>query len=100
MVQLTWAETAVFLVLLAASVYGFLYRFSRVWRTVLKSKKDPDFTIQPIGRRVWDFVWEVLLQGKVIRQRPLPHGPNRYSQSVWSTERPLICQSRPIPPRR
>jgi Fe-S oxidoreductase len=43
-----------------------------VWRTVLKSKKDPDFTIQPIGRRVWDFVWEVLLQGKVIRQRPLP----------------------------
>jgi Fe-S oxidoreductase len=72
MVQLTWAETAIFLVLLAASVYGFLYRFAKVWRTVLKSKKDPDFTIQPIGRRVWDFVWEVLLQGKVIRQRPLP----------------------------
>ena len=72
MVQITWAETAVFVVLLLASVYGFLYRFGKVWRTVLKSKKDPDFTIQPVGRRVWDFVWEVLLQGKVIRQRPLP----------------------------
>src|SRR5579863_8145598 len=72
MVQLTWAETGVFVVLLLASVYGFLYRFGKVWRTVLKSKKDPDFTIQPVGRRVWDFVWEVLLQGKVIRERPLP----------------------------
>jgi Fe-S oxidoreductase len=72
MVQLTWAESVVFLVLLAASLLGFFYRFGKVWRTVIHSKEDPDFTIQPIGRRVRDFVWEVLLQGKVIRQRPLP----------------------------
>src|SRR6185437_16494329 len=26
----------------------------------------------PIGRRIIDFVWEVLLQGKVIRERPIP----------------------------
>ena len=26
----------------------------------------------PLGKRIWDFIWEVLLQGKVIRQRPLP----------------------------
>ena len=61
-----------FLVLLIASVYGFWVRFSKVWRTVLASKKDPDFTIQPVARRTRDFIWEVLLQGKVIQQRPLP----------------------------
>src|SRR5579863_1542780 len=72
MVQISWPETALFLVLLAASICGFWLRFRRVWRIVLHSKKDPEFSIQPVGRRVRDFVWEVLLQGKVIRQRPLP----------------------------
>ncbi len=28
--------------------------------------------MQPVGKRVTDFVWEVMLQGKVIAQRPLP----------------------------
>jgi len=72
MVQLSRPEIALFLALLAASIYGFWTRFGRVWRTVLASKKDPDFTIHPVARRTRDFVWEVLLQGKVIRQRPLP----------------------------
>lgn len=72
MVRLTWPETALFLILLTASAYGFWYRFGKVWRTVIHSKEDPAFHIHPIGKRVWDFVWEVLLQGKVIRQRPLP----------------------------
>lgn len=72
MVQLTWAETILFVLLLATSIYGFWYSFGRVWRTVLKSKSDPEFSIQPIGRRLKDFTWEVLLQAKVIRQRPLP----------------------------
>jgi Fe-S oxidoreductase len=72
MVQLSRPETVAFLVLLAASVGGFFWRFRRVWRTVRASRKDPEFSIQPVGRRVRDFVWEVLLQGKVIRQRPLP----------------------------
>src|SRR5579864_1451373 len=72
MVQLSLPENALFLVLLAASAIGFLYRFSKVWRIVRHSKKDPGFSIQPVGRRVRDFVWEVLLQGKVIQQRPLP----------------------------
>ncbi|MGB0054799.1 MAG: (Fe-S)-binding protein, partial [Terracidiphilus sp.] len=30
-----------------------------------------DFHLAPVGRRVWDFVWEVMLQAKVIRERPL-----------------------------
>src|SRR5712691_9036990 len=72
MVHFSWPETAVFLVLLAASACGFWWRFGKVWRTVLRSKKDPEFHIQPVARRVRDFVWEVLLQGKVIQQRPLP----------------------------
>ncbi len=72
MVQFSWPETVLFLVLLAASLCGFGLRFQKVWRTVLRSKKDPEFSIQPVGRRIRDFVWEVMLQGKVIQQRPLP----------------------------
>src|SRR5271166_49785 len=72
MVQLSWTETVVFLVLLAASVYGFWFRFRKVWHVISASKKDPGFHIQPVRRRVSTFIWEVLLQGKVIVQRPLP----------------------------
>lgn len=72
MVHLTWLETAIFLVCLAASAYGFWLRFSKVWNIVVASKKDPEFNIHPIGKRVGTFIWEVLLQGKVIQQRPLP----------------------------
>jgi Fe-S oxidoreductase len=70
--QLSWPESALFLVLLAASILGFWLRFRRVWRIVRQSKKDADFHIHPVARRVADFIWEVMLQGKVISQRPLP----------------------------
>jgi Fe-S oxidoreductase len=70
--QLTWPESALFLVLLATSIFGFWWRFRTVWRVVLQSRKDADFRIQPVARRVADFIWEVMLQGKVISQRPLP----------------------------
>src|SRR5450755_2345659 len=72
MLQFSWLETTLLLVLLAASLCGFWLRFRKVWRTVLRSKKDPEFSIQPVERRIRDFVWEVMLQGKVIRERPLP----------------------------
>ncbi|MGA2883387.1 MAG: heterodisulfide reductase-related iron-sulfur binding cluster [Bryobacteraceae bacterium] len=72
MPHLTWPESALFLVLLAASIFGFWWRFRKVWRIVFHSKKDADFHIQPVARRVADFIWEVMLQGKVISQRPLP----------------------------
>jgi len=62
----------VLLVLMAASAYGFWLRFGRVLRIIRASKKDPDFQLPPLQRRVSTFIWEVLLQGKVIRQRPLP----------------------------
>jgi Fe-S oxidoreductase len=65
-------EIVIFLVLLAASAYGFWWRFSKVVRKIQAAKPDPGFSLQPVGRRIWDFFSEVLLQSKVIRQRPLP----------------------------
>src|SRR5580700_7675351 len=65
-------EIAVLLLLVAASAGMFFYRFAPILKNILKSKKDADFSLQPVGRRVWEFVWEVLCQAKVIKQRPLP----------------------------
>jgi len=64
-------ERGLFIALAGASVYGFWRRFGPILGKILQSKKDPDFHLFPIGSRVWDFVWEVLLQAKVIRERPL-----------------------------
>jgi Fe-S oxidoreductase len=64
-------ERSVFVALAAASIYGFSRRFGPILRKILESKKDFDFHLFPIGKRVWDFFWEVLLQAKVIRERPL-----------------------------
>jgi Fe-S oxidoreductase len=50
----------------------FLWRLGPILLIILHSKKDADFSLQPVGRRVWDFFWEVLCQAKVIEQRPLP----------------------------
>lgn len=72
MISPSLPEKIVFLVLLAASAYGFWFRFGKVVRKIREAKPDPDFSLQPIGKRVWDFVWEVMLQAKVIRERPLP----------------------------
>lgn len=65
-------EVALLLVGSVVSLVLFFQRFGPVLRTIYRSKRDADFTLRPIGRRVWDFFWEVLCQGKVIRQRPLP----------------------------
>jgi Fe-S oxidoreductase len=69
---LSWPEIIIFLVLLATSAYLFWMRFGKVVHKILAAKKDPGFSIHPIVPRVRKFVWEVLLQGQVIRQRPLP----------------------------
>ena len=65
------SERLLFLALVAVSIFGFFHRFGPILSKILQSKKDPGFHLFPIGRRVRDFVWEVLLQGKVIRERPL-----------------------------
>ncbi|MDP9114232.1 MAG: heterodisulfide reductase-related iron-sulfur binding cluster, partial [Acidobacteriota bacterium] len=65
-------EIIIFLVLLAVSAGGFAVRFGRVARKIWEAKPDADFKLGSVGKRVWDFVSEVLLQSKVIRERPLP----------------------------
>ena len=65
-------EIVIFLVLLAASACGFWWRFGKVVRKIQAAKPDPGFSLQPLGKRIWDFFVEVLLQKKVIEQRPLP----------------------------
>jgi Fe-S oxidoreductase len=47
-------------------------RFGKVVHKILAAKKDPVSSIHPLVPRIRKFVWEVLLQGQVIRQRPLP----------------------------
>ena len=65
-------EKMLLVALVVASDAGFWSRFGVVLGKILKSKKDASFHLFPIGKRIWDFVWEVVLQAKVIRQRPLP----------------------------
>ena len=66
------AEKLAFAALASASLFLFLRRFDPILRRILRSKRDADFHLAPVGRRLWDFIAEVMLQAKVIRQRPLP----------------------------
>ncbi|MFO0501858.1 MAG: (Fe-S)-binding protein [Acidobacteriota bacterium] len=72
MAPLSAVESAMFLVLLALALFGFARRFSTVVKLLSAAKPDADFQLAPVGRRVWDFFWEVLCQAKVIQERPLP----------------------------
>ena len=72
MAPLSAVESALVLVLLALALFGFARRFSTVVKLLSAAKPDADFQLAPVGRRVWDFFWEVLCQAKVIQERPLP----------------------------
>jgi Fe-S oxidoreductase len=65
-------EIGLLLVLAAASAALFLRRFVPILRTILHAKEDAGFALRPVFPRVREFVWEVLCQAKVIRERPLP----------------------------
>ena len=65
-------EKSLLAVLLAASLAAFWWRFGAVLRKIRAAKPDGDFSLQPIGPRIRELVWEVMLQAKVIRERPLP----------------------------
>lgn len=65
-------ERLLFLAIAAASAALFASRFSPILRNILRARKDSDFRLFPIGNRIWNLVWEVMCQAKVIRQRPLP----------------------------
>jgi Fe-S oxidoreductase len=58
--------------MIVTSAAIFWRRLSVVLDIVRRSKPTPDFEVEPVGPRVRNFFWEVLAQGKVIQQRPLP----------------------------
>src|SRR5206468_6852845 len=65
-------EIILLLVLACASAALFFLRFAPILRNILSARKDLGLSLRPISKRVWSFTSEVLLQGKVIRERPLP----------------------------
>ena len=70
--RFSWPEAGLVVVCVLISAGLFFWRFGPILKNILNSKKDADFSLHPLGRRVWDFFWEVLCQAKVIKQRPLP----------------------------
>jgi Fe-S oxidoreductase len=68
----SWVERAILIVFLAASATWFWRRLHKVLDTIRRSRATPDFEVLPAGPRIRRFLWEVVAQGKVIRERPLP----------------------------
>lgn len=60
-------ERLLFAALAVASGYGFWRRFGPILHKILQSKRDPGFHLFPLGKRIRDFVWEVLCQAKGMR---------------------------------
>src|SRR5207249_9737798 len=58
--------------------------FGRVVRKIREAKPDADFQLRPIGKRFWKFVWEVMLQAKVIRSEERRVG--KECRSRWRAE--------------
>jgi Fe-S oxidoreductase len=70
--QFSIIEKILLAALIVGSMYIFGVRIAPVVQAIFSARKDPDFSIQPVGRRIWDFFWEVMCQAKVIKERPLP----------------------------
>ncbi|HMC58942.1 MAG TPA: 4Fe-4S dicluster domain-containing protein, partial [Candidatus Solibacter sp.] len=71
MIDASWIERTVLILLLALSLGLFWWRFQKVLDVIRRSRPTPDFQIAPVGPRIRQFLWEVMLQGKVIEQRPM-----------------------------
>ena len=65
-------ELVLLLTLCAIAVGLFLRRFAPILRNIFRARREPGYSLRPIGNRIWTFISEVLFQSKVIRQRPLP----------------------------
>ena len=70
--QPSLAEVLILTVLTSASVYAFWVRFRRVVYAIRAAKPDNTWSLRPRAPRLGRVGWEVLLQGKVIVDRPLP----------------------------
>jgi Fe-S oxidoreductase len=69
---MNWPGQVVLLIAIIVSLSLFWRKFGRVLRIIRESKPDADFQLRPIGPRIRKVLWEVVAQGQVIRQRPLP----------------------------
>ena len=65
-------ETFVLAILMSASLAATWWPLRRILGNILRSRKDPGFRLSPLAPRIRELVLDVLLQGKVIRERPLP----------------------------
>ena len=72
MTDASWIERSALIALMAASLGLFWLRFRKVLDAIRGSRATPDFEVAPLGPRIRQFLWEVMAQGKVIGQRPLP----------------------------
>ena len=72
MTDASWLERAVLLIAIAASLALFWSRLRRVVVNVRGSRETSDFDLAPFAPRIRQFLKEVVLQAKVITQRPLP----------------------------
>lgn len=70
--EFTAVEKGLLVLLIALSVALFWVRIRRVTSVLRRARPTAGFKLRPLAPRVRDFLWEVLLQGKVIRERPLP----------------------------
>lgn len=68
---LSTPEMSILAVLAAVSAALFGWRIRRIATVLRRTRPNPDFRLRPLGWRLRRFAWEVLLQGKVIRERPL-----------------------------
>jgi Fe-S oxidoreductase len=64
-------ERVILALLLMASAASFAWRVGRIIDVIRRARPTPDFPLRPIGRRIGQFLVEVMLQSKVIVQRPL-----------------------------
>ena len=67
-----WWESTLMVAVLALSGALFWRRFGRVVAVIRGARSDADFSLSPLTPRIAEFVRDVLLQVKVIRERPLP----------------------------
>jgi heterodisulfide reductase subunit C len=72
MTDASWLERAVVAGIFLSSLALFWWRFRKVLKVIRGSRATTDFEVSPLAPRIRQFLWEVMLQGKVIEQRPLP----------------------------
>lgn len=75
--QLSLVEVLILTLLIVASVSAFLFRFRKVVHAIRAAKPEKTWSLRPIAPRLARFMWEVLLQGKVILTGLFQESPMR-----------------------